>query len=213
MVRFVFVRHGQSIANINGIFAGNFDVDLSTYGHRQAAMTGEYISRNFNIDKIYSSDLLRAYHTAEHISEYTGVDIIKDKGLREIFAGKWEGLSFSECKTKYADDYNIWLTDIGNAVCTGGESVRELGNRVSATLSEIAGENEGKTILISTHATPIRVIECIWCGIPFCGMRNIKWVSNASITVADYNDGRAEFTVRSEDSFLDNMVSVLPKDV
>ena len=64
MTRFIITRHGQSIANAECRFAGQTDFDLSKLGYAQAECVGKYISQNFKIDHIYSSDLIRAYNTA-----------------------------------------------------------------------------------------------------------------------------------------------------
>ncbi len=64
MTRLIITRHGQSIANAQYRFAGHSDFDLSEIGHKQAELAAEYISKNFTVDYIYSSDLLRAYNTA-----------------------------------------------------------------------------------------------------------------------------------------------------
>ena len=201
MTTFLLVRHGESVANHHNIFAGHTDADLSELGHRQAEKTAEYLVKNYHIDAIYSSDLKRAFKTGLHTAVKVGVPILPDKQLREIHAGKWENLKFDTLQTEFAKDYNVWLTDIGNAVCTDGESVKELGERIQARLTELAKQYDGKTVLITTHATPIRVSQCIWEGKPLSEMKHIPWVSNASITVAEY-DGNWHLKAVSIDEHL-----------
>ena len=96
MTRLVIIRHGQSEANANYIFAGHSDFDLSELGKDQAKLAAEYLFKRIKPDAIYSSDLLRAYHTATPVGEIFNMPVIKEKGFREIFAGAWEGLSFAE---------------------------------------------------------------------------------------------------------------------
>ena len=57
-----FIRHGQSLGNQLGVFLGHTDLDLSELGYRQAACTAQYL-KDIKIDKVYSSDLLRAENT------------------------------------------------------------------------------------------------------------------------------------------------------
>ena len=73
MVRFLIIRHGYSKSNKEKKFTGQMDVGLDEAGVIQAECTGKYVAEKFNVDKIYSSDLCRAYDTAEPLSEITGI--------------------------------------------------------------------------------------------------------------------------------------------
>lgn len=186
--RLIFVRHGYSVSNDKKFFAGHTDVDLTERGHKQAELTAEYL-KNEKIDIIYSSDLKRAYYTALPISKMHSLPIIKDESLREIYAGEWEGLSFEELREKYEKAYSLWINDIGLSRCTGGESTKELLDRIFAKTERIALENEGKTVLIATHATPIRVLCTAAAGEGMEKMKDIPFVMNASVTRFDFEKG------------------------
>lgn len=198
---------------MNKIFLGHTDLDLSPLGYSQAEKTAEYISENFKPDIIYSSDLLRAYNTALAVSKKTGASVTKAPELREIYAGDWEGKSFFELSIEFQKDYGVWLSDIGNAKCTNGESVSELQKRVISYIESIAEKNSGKTVVVSTHATVIRTLECIWKNVGLDQMRDIPWVSNASISVVNYHDGKWETEKTGYDSFMGEFASKLPKNV
>lgn len=213
MTKLILVRHGLSEANVNNIFAGHYDADLTPQGHIQAEKTAEYIAANYKVDAVYSSDLRRAYKTAEHIADKFGITIQKSEKLREIYAGEWEGRAYDYITENYRKAYAMWKTDIGNARCTGGESTAELGKRVTCELEKIISENAGKTIVAATHATPIRAAECIWKGISMQQMKDIPWVSNASVTVVDCSGGKFVFEKIGEDSFLANLKTCLSKNV
>ena len=127
MTRLILIRHGESMANSKDMFAGHLDIDLHPNGEKQARVTAEYIKQNFKVDKIYSSDLKRAYYTAKALADLIDMDIETNEGLREIAAGKWDGMVFKDIISIYEEDYSRWLNDIGNAKCTEGESVVHLG--------------------------------------------------------------------------------------
>ena len=213
MTRLLLIRHGESEANNEGIFAGNKDVSLKERGIEQAKKTAEYIAQNYAVDCVYASDLSRAYKTGEIIADALGLKVIADKRLREIYAGQWEGKKFTELEKNFADDYTCWLTDIGNCVCSGGESVKELGERVFKAILEIAEKNNGKTVVIATHATPIRVLQCILGGYSFDLMKNISWVSNASVTELSYENGQWSFINIGEDGHLSELKTTFPANV
>ncbi len=185
MGKLILIRHGESRGNKNHIFLGHTDLDLTERGYRQAKLTADYIEKTYDIDVIYSSDLQRAYHTVEEYAKRKNLDIIKDRNLREIYAGAWEALPYEEIDAKYHDAYNTWHHDIGHAVCTDGESVAELQKRIVAEIFKIRNENPEKNILIGTHATPIRVLRDYLTGGSLAQMKDIPWVPNASVTVID----------------------------
>ena len=213
MTNVLMIRHGESEANRNNIFAGNFDADLQGRGLKQAEKTAEFVAENYKIDKIYASDLKRAFKTGQAIGARLGITVIPDRRLREICAGKWEGVRFDDIGVKYPEDYAIWRTDIGNARCTGGESTRELGARILAALTDIAEQNEGKTILIATHATPIRVMQTYCTYGDYARMQEVKWVSNASVSEFFYENGKFVCGKMSQDSHLDELRTVLAANV
>lgn len=198
MTKIILIRHGESLGNLKKVFLGHTDWDLSEKGYKQAELAAKYID-NYDIDVIYASDLKRAYNTADAVAKRRGMEIIKTEPFREIFAGDWEGKEYWELDEKYPDERFLWNHDIGNARCTGGESVRELEARVVAELYRIAERHKGETILIGTHATPIRVIKCHILGKDIKDAKDILWSPNASVTVLDMDnkeiilDGYADY--------------------
>lgn len=213
MTTLLLIRHGQSAANVDGLFAGHLDSPLSPLGERQAKATADFILENFAIDRVYSSDLQRAYTTAAAVATRLALPITPCAALREISAGAWEGQPYTTLKTRYAADYGRWLTDIGNAVCTNGESVRDLAARVWRAVQAIAAENDGKTVLLATHATPIRSLQCRLQGLPLSEMHTVPWVSNASVSVVEARDGAFSLKAVSLDAHLAELRSALPKTV
>ena len=213
MTTILFVRHGQSQANREKIFAGHLDADLTEIGMEQAQKAAEYIASNYKVDAVYASDLLRAYKTGKATADRLGLPITADDQLREIRAGKWDGTLFDQIPTLYPDDFALWSSDIGNSRCTDGESVKELGERIVAAVTRIAKDNDGKTVVIATHATPIRVSQCLLGGHTLDEMKNIPWVSNCSVTEAHYENGKWELVKIGYDEHLADLKTVLPTNV
>ena len=209
----IFVRHGESEANEKGIFAGHLDMALSARGQQQAIWTARHIAENFSVDAIYSSDLQRAYHTALPIGQLCGVEIVKSPQLREIFAGEWEGLSFQKLQERYGDSYRVWREDIGRAHPEKGESVEALSNRIWESVQEIAHKQQGKTVVIATHATPIRTLLCRLQGLGVDQMKQVGWVSNASITVVRTKGNQWRLEQVGADTHLAGLKTHLPANV
>ena len=211
MTTLIFLRHGQSLANLEKRFAGQYDTPLTPIGIEQAERAGKYIAENYRIDAIVSSDLKRAYDTALPAARRLGLPIRKMTGLREIKVGKWENLPYDEVERKYPDDFYRWRTDAGNAGCTGGETVRELSARILPVVFDLAREYEGKTLLVATHATPIRVLQCrLQYDNDFSKIKDIPGVTNASLTVVTCENGVFRIEAVGIDRYLTGLVTALP---
>ncbi len=197
----LLVRHGESLGNRDELFLGHTDLGLSDLGHRQAAALAEAL-RDRPIDAVYSSDLLRATETVAPAAAEHGLTVIPRRGLREIFAGDWEGQRYDDLAVRWPEARATWKNNIGFACPPNGESVMELYARIEQTLAEIAAENEGKTVLCGTHATPVRATTAHLMGLGLEGMASIPWAPNASITTVVYEDGIPHLVGTAEDAHL-----------
>ncbi len=204
------------MANAEDRFAGHSNFDLSPLGHTQARMAAEYLIKKEKIDKIYSSDLLRAHNTAVPFAELYGMQINDTEELRELYAGRWEGMHLEDIAAQYTEDLYRWRDDFSNSRCTGGESVAELYTRIVAAVCKIAGENLGKTLLMTTHATPIRAVECYSRGFGAEHMADVRFVRNSSISIFEYNAENKKITAVKTDivDHLDpSLVTAVPEDL
>lgn len=207
MTTLILIRHGQSTANIRGVFAGSLDMPLTELGKTQARLTAEYIAANYPVEKVYASDLSRAFDTGHALGELLQLDTIPVPELREIHAGDWQGRSFETLKQEFADSYGVWLSDIGSCICPHGETVAQLQQRVLTALTKIAEENDNRTVAVATHATPIRTLQCHCAGRSLGYMKDIPWVSNASVTVAKWDNGQFTMEAVSLDAHLGSLTS------
>ena len=210
--RFIMIRHGFSEANKSRKFAGHADFPLTDIGQRQAELVSEAL-RDERIDAVYASDISRAYDTAKPVAESHSLEIVIHKGLREIYAGEWEGLAFDALEEKYAESFGIWKSDLGRAHPDGGESIAQLFARVIATLGEIAAENPEKTVCIATHATPVRAVTVASIGGTAADMSRVNWTPNASISVFDYEDGKFSAVELNRVDHLGDLCTKLPTNV
>ena len=212
MTNLIIIRHGESMGNQAGIFLGHKNLDLSPKGKMHAELARDYF-KNYKIDAVYSSDLLRAYNTAKPTADYFGLEINTSRNLREIFAGDWEGKPYAQIDEQYKYAWDVWLNDIGSCTTTNGESVKELSNRVCNEVLKIAEENDGKTVLIATHATVIRCLMTVFTGKTLAQMNDTPWTQNASINFAEYNNGELTFTKTNIIDHLGDLVTAFPENV
>lgn len=148
-----FVRHGQTIWNVENKICGATDIALTEEGHRQAVELGEEIRRRgIKADEILCSPLVRAADTARHISEITGIPLREEPRLTEQNFGKYEstarnGKEFQEAKKQFVCGYS------------GGESMLHLAQRIYNLLDEIREEADNKTYILVAHNGIARVVN------------------------------------------------------
>lgn len=211
MTTLIFVRHGQSVSNLEQRFTGQHETKLTELGHVQAEETAVFLD-SIAIDRIYSSDLFRSMQTAEHTARRRGLSITPDKSFREINAGLWEGCLYEEIYRRFPESYEKWKSDLGHAQPDGGESVLALAARVYDGVERVLADNRDKTVAIFTHATPVRMMACQWFDIPLEEAYRVPFCSNASVSIARYEEnGSFELLRYSYDKHQGGHVTSLPK--
>ncbi len=205
---FYIIRHGESLGNFHKMFLGHTDMDLTDRGYTQAEMTSEALC-DIHFDAIYSSDLIRAYNTAIPNAKRRGMEIVKDRGFREIYAGRWEGKSAEKITKEDGELFTVeWRRSFGEFRIPEGESVIEAGERFFCAAKAIAERNKGKTILIASHAA---VIRSFWCKISNFAPREyaekLPFPSNASYSIAEYENGIFIPVSYSNDKHMGNLIT------
>jgi probable phosphoglycerate mutase len=147
------VRHGQSLHNQQQVIAGQLDSELTAQGCEDARQMARAIGRR-DLDLVYSSDLRRASQTAEIIAEtlHLSCPVVSTPLLRELDYGRFTNHPVSE-----AMEY-LNYKKIQDQRYPGGESFRDLQQRVNRFLDLLRREYLGKRILISAHSGPIRMM-------------------------------------------------------
>lgn len=204
------VRHGESLGNQASRFLGHTDLDLSPKGYEQAALTAKELS-TVHFDAIYSSDLIRAYNTALPHAKIREMDIITSEKLREIYAGKWEGMYAKDIIEQYGELFTVkWRREFGTFTIPGGESVFDAGKRFYDECLSIANRHQGLTVLITAHAAVIRSFWGIISGYqPSQFDEFIRFPSNASYSIAEYDGEKITPVSYSNDSYMGELFTTV----
>lgn len=128
MNQFIFVRHGQTDANLQGLMCGGaWDLHLNENGQRQASLASQTLQKKIApLVRIYASPMARAQATAKEISKRNPCPIISIDGLREWKIGEWERQPFESVKEQF----------LGSGDPESGESRKEFKQRVLDALAE-----------------------------------------------------------------------------
>lgn len=203
MTTFIFVRHGESETNRTKKFAGQANPSLTEKGLRQAEQMAQWLAANYCVDHIYSSDLLRAYQTADAFAKRTGGKVLENAAFREINGGAWHEQTYAYIQKNYPEEYRIWINDVVNAKLPGGESTKALAKRVIDEVFRLKQAHPGKTIAVFTHATPIRLLVAYLKTGDLNSANQMFTISNASTTVVQLTEDKAVFQVLDYDDYLE----------
>jgi broad specificity phosphatase PhoE len=177
-------------------YAGRSDVPLTEVGVDQAAAAAKRLAPA-GIDVIVTSPLLRATQTAQEVAEVTGAPVVTDEGFRETDFGAWEGLTFAEVRQRWPAEMTAWLADPA-VPPPGGESLTEVGGRVTEALHRVLAGRERQTILIVSHVTPIKTLVAAALLAPpaalyrmhldVAALCEIDWYADGPAVLRSFND-------------------------
>ncbi|MEE1774289.1 MULTISPECIES: histidine phosphatase family protein [unclassified Streptomyces] len=153
--RIVLWRHGQTAWNLERRFQGSTDIALTEAGVGQARRAARLLA-SLKPDAIVASDLQRAAATAAELAAITGLEVAHDAGLRETYAGAWQGLTHDEIVGQYGEQYAAWKR--GEAVRRGGgELETEVADRAAPVVLGHADKLPGSgTLVVVSHGGTIR---------------------------------------------------------
>jgi alpha-ribazole phosphatase len=181
--RLLLVRHGEIATDNTGKFWGHTDIALNETGVLQVERLGERLSGE-PIDEIYSSDLSRAFHSAEIIAARHNLNIATTEKLREIHFGDIEGLTFEEIDRQYPELSKSWTDDDLTFRFPKGESFTELEERVCGFITEVNLYNRDCTILIVSHGGLLRMLICHILGLNLKHWKQLC-LDKASLSIVD----------------------------
>ncbi len=153
------VRHGETSANLTGVWHGSTDTPLTERGHAQAARVAEHIAETREgAAVLYASPLQRARHTAEAIGRSLGLEPRIEAGIAEYDLGSWEEKPYREL----IEERKLWqhMAEDPDYAPHGGESPRQVVERFDASLERIAGEHAGERVLLVSHGGAM----AMWMG-------------------------------------------------
>ena len=200
-----FVRHGQTIWNVEKRFQGLSDSPLTELGITQAKLLGEKL-KDIKFDKFYSTSLKRAYDTANYIkgNREQEVEIFDD--FVEISMGDMEGIQQEEFKKLYPEQVkNFFFNQLEyDPSSFGGESFLEVRERVAKGLDKFIDLNKDyERVLVVSHGATLKTLLHYISGKDISTLSDEVIPKNTSYTIVKYENGKFEIIDFSNVSHLE----------
>ena len=168
----VLVRHGQSEWNLKNLFTGWRDIGLTEQGTSEAKSAGRKLAeRGFKFDIAFTSALIRAQKTCQHILDAVGqsdLETIRDQALNERDYGDLSGLNKDDARKKWGEEQvHIWRRSY-DVPPPGGESLKDTVARALPYYVQHIQPRvlRGERVLVSAHGNSLRALVKHLSAIP-----------------------------------------------
>lgn len=159
MTTLLLVRHGETEWNRTGRWQGHADVPLSDEGRDQARRLARRLkSERERIDRVYASDLGRAFETAEIVAAELALPVHPLIELREIHIGSWSGLTSDQIRSQFPHEWQLHETGDDFRRGGHGETMADFRSRVGRAAEELVQQHPGERLLLVTHGGAIRAL-------------------------------------------------------
>ena len=143
---FVFLRHGESIGNVESRWQGQADYPLTEKGRAQVRSLAErWKSEGVKFDRAVTSTLIRARETAEIVASALNVKIEYDPIWMERDVGEIAGLTAEEVRKRPQRPYTTPYDPIGRV----GEGDWALYLRAGQALHALLQRPAGRYLIVS----------------------------------------------------------------
>ncbi|MDH3601693.1 MAG: histidine phosphatase family protein [Candidatus Tectomicrobia bacterium] len=181
------VRHGATDWNQSKCLQGQLDTPLNDDGRSQAALAGKRLASS-GATALYSSDLLRAYETAQFIARAASLHIIQKPGLREMHFGAWQGLTVDQIRERDPELYAARRERPYDVPPPGGEVWRQFYQRSVKSIHDILHATNAERVIVATHSGVCTVLGLEALGLGYAGKRTFSNANCGIHTIAVEDD-------------------------
>ena len=192
-MRLWLVRHGETEANVAGLYSGHAPTPLTERGIAQAQTLGTLL-RNVPVDNVLCSELERARHTTQLILGDREVPVRNMPELNEMFFGDWEMRHHRDLAREDAENYAVWCNDWQNATPTNGEGFQAFSQRVERFIAQLADYKTCQNLLVVSHQGVLSVLIARLLSIPAAAMWHFR-VEQGCWSAIDFCDNFAVLKV------------------
>jgi probable phosphoglycerate mutase len=194
------LRHGQTEHTPERRFSGRNELPLSRTGRAEAEAAAARAAE-LGIEVIVASPLRRTRETAEIVAAALGLAVEFDEDLVELDFGDLEGLTLDEARAKHPLATRRFGTDV-TVAAPGGESVADVRVRVARAWERIISRHAGRTVLIVSHVTPIKLLLAAGLDTGPDVVHRVFLEAASLCTVTWSSDGRSSVRLVNDTSHL-----------
>jgi len=189
---FYLLRHGEHVLRGRVLAGRTPGVGLSARGRAEIAAVADRLAEE-RIAALCSSPLQRTRETAEILADRLDLPIEYREDVIELDFGEWTGLTFDAVR---ADErWKLWSTCRSIATVPGGESMRQVQERVVEALFELRQAHPDGTVVVVSHGDVIRAALLFALGMPLDFYSRIEVGLASMSTIRIDNSGLRVLTV------------------
>lgn len=192
-MRLWLVRHGETEANVAGLYSGHAPTPLTERGIAQA-QTLSMLLRDVPVDNVLCSELERARHTTQLILGDREIPVRNMPELNEMFFGDWEMRHHRDLAREDAENYAVWCNDWQNATPTNGEGFQAFSLRVERFIAQLDDYKMCQNLLVVSHQGVLSVLIARLLSMPAAAMWHFR-VEQGCWSAIDFCDDFAVLKV------------------
>ena len=186
----ILLRHGVTRHTTARRFSGpgGDDPGLTDEGYEQAQRAAAALVLDGGVEAVLASPLRRTRETAGVVAEALGREVVLEEDFRECAFGDWDGLTLAEVSARWPAELERWLASFDYAP-PGGESVATVRKRVEAALGRTLASYAGKTVVVVSHVTPIKLCVRRCLDLPLESINKLLLAPASFTTMSYYESG------------------------
>jgi alpha-ribazole phosphatase len=192
-MRLWLIRHGETEANVAGLYSGHTPTPLTPKGLAQAQILGKLLSE-VPFDRVWCSALERAQQTAGRVLERREITIETTPLLNEMFFGDWEMRHHRDLTREDPQNYAAWCNDWQNAIPTNGEGFQAFSARIEQVIAHLADIKDQQNILLVSHQGVLSLLIARLLNMPAASLWHFR-VDQGCWSMIDMHDNFATLRV------------------
>ena len=198
--RLCIVRHGETDWNAERRLQGQADIGLNATGRAQAQAIRTHLHTQ-RFAAAYSSDLARAWRTAEIALAGTPLAVSPAPTFRERDYGRYQGLTATDAARDHPAMHASHQARDIHYDYENGESLVAFAARVTAGMQALTERHAGEQVLVFTHGGVLDIIYRMATQRGLDSPRDFS-IPNAALNWLEYASGQWQILAWADQSHL-----------
>ena len=197
MLTLYIVRHGETEWNQEGRIQGRLNSSLTEKGRKYAWLLGGCL-KNVEFGEVITSPSDRTLETTEIILEGRGLLYQKDERIMEMDMGPWQGLTKTEIREKFPDEYDCFMMRPDLYQNDGAESFIDIYKRAEDFLTRVKKKAVTGNLLVVSHGLFIKSLFLVIKRIPITDFWTEPTVDGTSLSIVKLESGKMELVLEGD---------------